>query len=47
MDVYSLSKLLGHADISVTQRYLHSMRDEQLLDKAISSSPLMNLRVKI
>jgi integrase/recombinase XerD len=47
MDVYSLSRLLGHADISVTQRYLHSMRDEQLLDKAISSSPLMNLRVKI
>ncbi|QMT19032.1 tyrosine-type recombinase/integrase [Planococcus maritimus] len=44
MDVYSLSRLLGHADVSVTQRYLHSMNDEQLLNKAIASSPLMHLR---
>lgn len=44
MDVYSLSRLLGHADVSVTQRYLHSMNDEQLLSKAIASSPLMNLK---
>ncbi|MGX7595595.1 tyrosine-type recombinase/integrase [Planococcus plakortidis] len=44
MDVYSLSRLLGHADVSVTQRYLHSMNDEQLLNKAIASSPLMNLK---
>ncbi|MFP3321988.1 tyrosine-type recombinase/integrase [Planococcus sp. SIMBA_160] len=44
MDVYSLSRLLGHADVSVTQRYLHSMNDEQLLNKAIVSSPLMNLK---
>jgi integrase/recombinase XerD len=45
IDVYSLSRLLGHAEISVTQRYLHSMNDEQLLDKAVASSPLMNLRM--
>ncbi|RFU70318.1 recombinase [Peribacillus saganii] len=43
IDVYSLSRLLGHGDISVTQRYLQSLSDDQLLEKAISSSPLMNI----
>lgn len=43
MDVYSLSRLLGHSDISTTQRYLSSMTDAQLKEKAISLSPLANL----
>ncbi|MDO7487012.1 tyrosine-type recombinase/integrase [Peribacillus frigoritolerans] len=43
IDIYSLSRLLGHSEVSTTQRYLHSLNDEQLLDKAVASSPLMNL----
>jgi integrase/recombinase XerD len=43
LDIYSLSRLLGHGDISVTQRYLQSLTDEQLIDKAVASSPLMNI----
>lgn len=44
IDLYSLSRLLGHADVSITQRYLQSLNQEQLLDKAIASSPLMNMQ---
>lgn len=43
IDVYSLSRLLGHSDISTTQRYLESLTSDELLDKAISTSPLSNL----
>ncbi|MED4228122.1 site-specific integrase [Neobacillus cucumis] len=44
LDIYSLCRLLGHSDISVTQNYLQSLTDEQLIAKAVASSPLMNLR---
>ncbi|MED5103150.1 tyrosine-type recombinase/integrase [Niallia circulans] len=44
IDIYSLSRLLGHSEISTTQRYLQTLTDEGLLDKAVASSPLMNLR---
>jgi integrase/recombinase XerD len=43
IDVYSLSRLLGHEDISITKRYLQSIDDEKVIEKAIGISPLMNL----
>lgn len=43
-DVYSLSRLLGHEDISITKRYLQSMQDEQIVELSVKSSPLMNLK---
>lgn len=44
IDVYSLSRLLGHGDVSVTQRYLQSLNDQELAEKSMATSPLMNLR---
>ena len=43
IDVYSLSRLLGHSEINTTQRYLNSLTVDQLEIKALSSSPLANL----
>lgn len=43
IDIYSLSRLLGHTSILTTQRYLESLTDETLSERANSSSPLMNM----
>lgn len=43
LDIYSLSRLLGHENISITQTYLNGMRDKEVLKQAQNTSPLMNL----
>jgi len=43
LDIYSLSRLLGHENISITQTYLNGMRDREILKQAQHTSPLMNL----
>lgn len=43
LDIYTLSRLLGHESISVTQIYLNGIRDTQILCQAQKTSPLMNL----
>lgn len=43
IDVYSLSRLLGHESISITQRYLESMLDKDIVEKSVKTSPLMNI----
>lgn len=44
LDVYSLSRLLGHEDISITKRYLQSIQDDTILELATTTSPLMNIK---
>lgn len=43
MNIYTLSRILGHENIAITQRYLEGMRDKEILKDAVNESPLMNL----
>ncbi|KXL53404.1 tyrosine recombinase XerC [Anaerotignum neopropionicum] len=43
LDVYSLSRILGHENITITKRYLQSLTDADILALAVKTSPLMNL----
>lgn len=43
LDIYSLSRLLGHESITITQTYLNGLRDKEVLKQAQNTSPLMNL----
>lgn len=43
MDVYSLSRIMGHENIKITQRYLQGLQDNEVVSKSIRTSPLMNL----
>ncbi len=43
IDVYSLSRLMGHENIKITQRYLEGLKDNEVVTRSISTSPLMNL----
>lgn len=46
LDVYSLSRLLGHENITITKRYLQSIEDTQIVEMSVKTSPLMNLKRK-
>lgn len=43
LDLYSLSRLLGHESITITQTYLNGLRDKEVLKQAQKTSPLMNI----
>ena len=44
LDVYSLSRLLGHENISITKRYLQGIEDDSIIEMSVKTSPLMNLK---
>lgn len=43
LDLYSLSRLLGHESVTVTQRYLESFENSQIIANAKKTSVLANL----
>ena len=45
LDVYSLSRLLGHENINITKRYLQSLQDHNIVSMAVKSSPLANMKL--
>lgn len=44
INLYKLSRLLGHENISITQRYLEGIKDESVLTIARKSGVLFNLK---
>ena len=44
IDLYTLSRLLGHENVSITQRYLEGIKDESVLSIARKSGVLANLK---
>lgn len=42
-DLYTISRLLGHENIQITQTYLNSLRDNDIIQIAKQKSVLMNL----
>ena len=45
LDLYSVSRLLGHENINITKRYLQSLEDHNIVEMAAKASPLFNLRI--
>ena len=44
IDIYSLSRLLGHYDTSTTATYLKGLDDEIIVKNGVKTSPLQNLK---
>lgn len=44
LDLYSLSRIMGHTNISITQRYLQGLKDKEIVRRGEMNSPLMNLK---
>ena len=42
-DLYTISRLLGHENIHITQTYLQSLRDEEVIQIAKQRSVLLSL----
>lgn len=43
LDLYSLSRLMGHSNISITQRYLEGLKDDEVLRACKATGILMNI----
>ncbi|MBU3154772.1 tyrosine-type recombinase/integrase [Clostridium estertheticum] len=44
LDIYSLSRILGHENVMITKIYLQSIKDEEIVNMSIKTSPLTSVR---
>ena len=44
IDLYTLSRLLGHESVSITQRYLEGITDEGVIHITRKTGVLVNIR---
>ena len=42
-DLYTISRLLGHENIQITQTYLSSLRDEEVINISKQRSVLLSM----
>ena len=42
-DLYTISRLLGHENIQITQTYLNSLRDEDIINNTKQRSVLLSI----
>ena len=43
LDLYSLSRVMGHESVAITQRYLEGIRDDQVIKAVQKAGVLANL----
>lgn len=43
-DLYTVSRLLGHENVNITKIYLQSLKDKEIVNMSMDTSPLMKLR---
>lgn len=43
LDMYSLSRILGHSSVVITKQYLRGLEDTEILKMSVEASPLVNL----
>ena len=43
-DIYTVSKLLGHGSVKITEVYLSSITNDKLIDRGRITSPLMSIK---
>ena len=43
LDLYTLSRVMGHENVAITQRYLEGIQDKEVLEAAMKTGVLANL----